>query len=288
MFRTALKPRWLGLFALMLLLVVAFTALGLWQLNVARDKGVSKELLTVPTLPVAPIGRVLGPHDAFPANASGRRITAIGRYDAAQQVLVTPRRLDGRDGYWVITPLVVDGTGARLAVLRGFVTSPTQAGRPPSSTVTVSGTLAPGESSTGGDFPSGQLGSVDLAALLNQWNSSIYNAFVFATSERPALSGGISRVPPPPNDPGSGLAWRNAAYALQWWMFALFAIYMWVRMVRDDMALDRDALIGEPDPSTSTGSPTAGPSTVATPGGPTGHETGDEHSLKHHGKATHV
>jgi len=25
---------------------------------------------------------------------------------------------------------------------------------------------------------------------------------------------------------GGGLLWRNAAYALQWWVFALFAAYM--------------------------------------------------------------
>jgi surfeit locus 1 family protein len=39
---------------------------------------------------------------------------------------------------------------------------------------------------------------------------------------------------PPPALVGSGLSWRNAAYALQWWVFALFAAYMWWRMVRDD------------------------------------------------------
>jgi surfeit locus 1 family protein len=39
---------------------------------------------------------------------------------------------------------------------------------------------------------------------------------------------------PPPALVNSGLSWRNAAYAFQWWIFALFAGYMWWRMVRDD------------------------------------------------------
>ena len=39
MLRTALKPRWLGLLALVVVVMVAFSMLGLWQLNVARDKG---------------------------------------------------------------------------------------------------------------------------------------------------------------------------------------------------------------------------------------------------------
>ena len=30
------------------------------------------------------------------------------------------------------------------------------------------------------------------------------------------------------------LQWRNAAYAVQWWIFALFALWMWGRMVRDE------------------------------------------------------
>jgi predicted component of type VI protein secretion system len=48
----------------------------------------------------------------------------------------------------------------------------------------------------------------------------------------------LERVPPPA--PGeTGLSWRNAAYALQWWIFAAFAAYMWVRMVRDDAEHDR-------------------------------------------------
>jgi surfeit locus 1 family protein len=42
----------------------------------------------------------------------------------------------------------------------------------------------------------------------------------------------MERVPPP--DLPSGLTLRNAAYALQWWVFALFALWMWVKMVRDD------------------------------------------------------
>ena len=32
----------------------------------------------------------------------------------------------------------------------------------------------------------------------------------------------------------TGVQWRNAAYAVQWWVFALFALWMWGRMVRDE------------------------------------------------------
>lgn len=239
MLRTALQPRWLGLLAVVALVMVTFGWLGSWQLNVARNKGQAAAAAAVPHLPVAPLTSVLQPHDSFPVDGLGRRVTASGHYDAARQVVVTPRRLNGITGAWVITPLVVDGTGARLAVLRGFVRSAADAGPPPTTALTVSGALAPSESpssdATVTSMPAGQMSSVDLAALVNRWPGAVYNAFVFASTETPdpAAAGTPQRVPTPVDPPG-GLAWRNAAYAFQWWIFAGFALYMWVKMVRED------------------------------------------------------
>jgi cytochrome oxidase assembly protein ShyY1 len=234
----------LGLLVITVAVMAIFGLLGLWQLNVARDKGRAEQVRSAPTRPVADLAAVLTPHDAFPGDGTGRRITATGRYDGSGQVLVTPRRLRGTPGYWVVTPLVVRSSGARVAVVRGFVTDPKQALRPDAATeVTVLGTLAPGESPTGSSpqadpaLPDGQLAVLDLSQLVNRWPGTLYNAFVFATAEQPDLtslaSPAVRRVPPPPLV-DNGLSWRNAAYALQWWVFALFAAFMWWRMVRDD------------------------------------------------------
>ena len=229
--------------------MVTFGMLGLWQLNVARDKGRAQEVRSAPTQPVADLATVLIPHGSFPADGNGRRITATGRYDGSGQVLVTPRLLRGEPGYWVVTPLVVRSTGARIAVVRGFVTDPAQAIAPDGGTeVTVSGALAQGESSAGDGahagpaLADGQLTALDLSLLVNRWPGSLYNAFVFATAEAPDLtsvaSPAVERVPPPELVSG-GISWRNAGYALQWWVFALFAGYMWWRMVRDDYETQR-------------------------------------------------
>jgi surfeit locus 1 family protein len=244
-----LKPRWLGLLAIVVLVMVSFGVLGLWQLNVARDKGQAEQVRAAPTRAVTDLAAVLTPHGAFPGDGTGRRITAIGRYDGSAQVLVTPRRLRGQSGYWVVTPFVVRSSGARIAVVRGFVTEPNQAVAPNAATeITLSGTLAPGESPTGDSaradptLPDGQIAVLDLSLLVNRWPGSLYNAFVFATSEQPDVtslsSPAVQRVPPPAQV-GGGLSWRNAAYALQWWVFALFAVYMWWRMVRDDYEDDQ-------------------------------------------------
>jgi cytochrome oxidase assembly protein ShyY1 len=230
-----LKPRWLGLLGALIVVLVAFTFLGLWQLSVARDDAAREAIAMAPSQTPVALDQVLTPHTPFPAEASGRPVRVTGRYDASGQVLVAGRRLDDVPGWWVVTPLVVDGSEGRIAVLRGFVQSGSGTGPAPSSAgpVSVVGTLAPGESpASAGSLPDGQLGSVDLARLVNRWPGEIYNAFVFVTSETPDVSPGVQRVPPPPIP--TGLTWRNAAYAVQWWVFGLFAVYMWWRMVRDD------------------------------------------------------
>jgi surfeit locus 1 family protein len=248
--RTALKPRWLGLLAIVATVMASFALLGLWQLNVARDKGRAEQVSTAPTRPVADLDAVLIPDGAFPGDGTGRRIFAMGRYDGSGQVLVTPRRLAGRAGYWVVTPFVVRTSGARIAVVRGFVTDPAQAIPPLGTTpITLSGTLAPGESppaegaSPAPTLPEGQIAVLDLSLLVNRWPGTLYNGFVFATAEHPDLTSSVSpavqRVPPPPVE-GAGLSWLNLGYALQWWVFALFAAYMWCRMVRDDYLDTRD------------------------------------------------
>jgi cytochrome oxidase assembly protein ShyY1 len=240
--RTALKPRWLGLFALLVVIVVACVMLGMWQLGVARDQGLAEAVAQAADRPRADVTAVLEPHAEFPATASARRISATGRYAASGQVLVADRRLDGAAGYWVLSPFVVESSGATLPLVRGFVRSPAEAPEPPAGTVEVEGALAPGESPAqdAGGLPDGQLGSVDLSILVNVWPGDLYNAFAFVTAETSAagpveVSGGpdgLARVPPPTVE--TGLAWRNAAYAVQWWIFAAFAVWMWFKMVRDD------------------------------------------------------
>ena len=125
-------------------------------------------------------------------------------------------------------------------MVRGFVTSAAAASAPPSGPVTVTGALAAGESpaESATRLPAGQLPALDLSVLVNRWPGDLYNAFVFAAVEGPdadvvsPASSGLTRVPAP--RPEVGLQWRNAAYAVQWWIFAIFAAYMWWRMVREE------------------------------------------------------
>ena len=232
MLRTALRPRFLGLLALVLVLCAAFVWLGRWQLGVAQSSAQREAVEQARAQEPAELTTLVRPHAPFRGELSSRPFTATGHYAADGQLLVPDRLLDGRPGLWVLTPFVVDASGATLPVVRGFVPDAAALTPPPAGTVTITGGLAPGESPSPTPVPPGQIGSVDLSLLVNTWPGELYNAFGFVEEESPAQVGQPTRVPTPLGD--TGVQWRNAAYAVQWWVFALFALWMWWRMVRDE------------------------------------------------------
>lgn len=236
MIRTALRPKWLGALLLAVVFAVICGLLGNWQLREARAEARAQEIERAAAMPVQPLTEVVQPQSAFPPDGSTRRITATGSYDSAGQVLIADRRLDGELGYWVVTPLVVEETGASLPVLRGFVTDVEEAPVAPTGPVDIGGGLAPGESPMSeADLPDGVFRSIDMSLLINRWDTAVYNAFVFLTDETvagsPVALDGLQRVPPPTGD-SAQLNLKNAMYALQWWVFAAFGFFLWWRTVR--------------------------------------------------------
>ena len=239
--RSLLTPRWVGMLALLAVVVTACVLLGLWQLGVARDEGRKEAVAAASQLERAPLQQVTRPHATFAAELSNRPVTVTGTYAAERTLVVVDRRLDGRVGSWVVTPLETEG--GTVAVLRGFVDG-TPAARDlpqtPSGVVSVTGTLGPGESPRqGSPLPAPQRRAIDLAELVNEWPGDLYNAVVLASQESAGATAGtgaavptagLTRVPPPDLDAPLNL--RNAAYAVQWWVFGLFAIWMWWKMFR--------------------------------------------------------
>ncbi len=243
MLRTALSPRWLGLLAAVLVVCAVFGWLGSWQLGVARDRGAEAAARELRARPAAPLDEVVTPQRPFTADAVARRVTAVGSYDPDRTVLVPERLQRGRPGWWVVTALR-SASGAWLPVVRGWVASPDDVSALPASVptgpVSVAGVLQPDDPPAARTvvLPPGQLGQVDAADLVNRWGAPIYNGYLLLTTERaPVTAPQPERVPPPAYVP-QGIAWRNAAYAVQWWVFAGFALVLWWKMVRQEH-LDR-------------------------------------------------
>ncbi|MFI2754272.1 SURF1 family protein [Cellulomonas sp. P22] len=277
--RAATRPRMIGLLVVLLLAAAVCGRLGAWQLDRAEIRGASaaaRELAAQQARPPQDLGDVLAPQTAFTGGLVGRQVVARGTYEPDGQLLVVQRVLDDRTGYLVLTPLRVsdatpssggaDPTGDApvLPVVRGWVETPEDAAQlaVPTGEVTVTGYLQASEGSGVGALPAGQVDAISSAELLGRWDGPIWTAYVVLSDVEPAdpaYAAGLELVPAPTRS-GSGLNIQNLAYAAQWWIFGGFALFVWIRLVRDEAAGDPD---DDPDDDTD------GPDDPdALPGGP--------------------
>jgi surfeit locus 1 family protein len=241
--RTACKPRWLALLALALLLASAMAWLGNWQLTRAREQSRARAIEAAENRPAVELTSLLKARQSFTNAAADRPITVSGRWDGAHQLLVAERYLDDRRGYWVLTPLVLPDDSA-VAVVRGWVPSPSDPAaapdRLPTGPVSLAGVLRPSEppidrlpGETAG-LPAGQVDGVDLTQLVQLWPAKLITGYVILTSQEPAPAGAALTVVPATAPSNDAVAWQNLSYAVQWFVFAGFMVFLWLRLVRED------------------------------------------------------
>jgi surfeit locus 1 family protein len=141
-------------------------------------------------------------------------------------------------------------TGGAIAVVRGWVPSAQDAAASPNALppgpVHLAGVLRPGEPpidrdpGVGSGLPTGQIDGVDLTQLVQRWPYRLITGYLLLSHQRPAAAGAAGATASalrvvPPTAPGSrALAWQNLSYAVQWFAFAGFGLFMWWRLVRDD------------------------------------------------------
>jgi len=246
-----LRPRYWGAHLLLVLAVVAAVLLGLWQLHVwqaARDS----EALDLTRKPAIPLTRVMGGDDPFPGQYLGQPVSLRGSWMPKGTVYVSDRDLGARRGYWVVTPVLV-GRSA-MPVVRGW--SPRAQAPAPTGEVTVDGWLQPSEGTgaVDGDGHDDVIPEMRVASMVEHVDADLYSGFVVsrqaaATTASTAYAG-LAQVTPESIPEVSGTtSLRNLLYAIQWWIFGGFAVYIWSRWCRDTLAdLDPDPA-QEPDPA---------------------------------------
>ncbi|MBD3004343.1 SURF1 family protein [Streptomyces sp. 5-10] len=293
MYRFLLTPRWWVINVFTLLAIPVCLFMGSWQLSrfetrVNTHNQQQDEASAERKAAARPLGDLL----PVTAKTSGERATATGRYDTAHQLLVPDRRLDGRDGFYVLTLLRVDvnndgdkngdkngdkggikaggrgeaeGGAKALPVVRGWLpgdaddpAATAKVPAPPSGEVTVTGALQASEHQGGdgvsasGGLPRGQLGMISAASLVNLVPYQVYDAWV-TSAEAP---GALKPVPPTVAE-GTGLdikAFQNLGYTGEWFVFAGFVVFMWFRLFRREAETARDLALGitPPEPRAPT------------------------------------
>lgn len=228
--RLLLTRRWVGLTLLAAVFVVLFGWLGDWQLGrtYRASGGYVQEPAASPLDTLDPRGSVLA------TGLVGRQATASGQYDAAHQVLVPGKTLDGTPVSWVVTPLRLSD-GSTVEVVRGWAAHD-EAGltAPPAGPVQVVGRLEPADPT----IPT---------------TASDHSGYLVRTAQTPPDPLSLQPVPSKPVQTTSGAKefhLQNAVYTVQWWVFAVLVVVFWWRLLRDER---RDRT--EREPSTSVMSP---------------------------------
>jgi len=232
MYRFLYSKRWLAALAIVVVFGVTCVELGLWQLRrLDERKKLNAAISSHIHLPVIPVSSLFGEGDA--ADALYRRVTATGRYDVSQEVVLTGRAVNDRPGNDFLTPLRLPD-GRALIVNRGFVPLGINApgapqAKPPSGDVTVTGIVLPSEARgfLGQKEPkSGQLSSivrVDVPRIRQQLPYGLVSdqVYVLLATQRPAqpesLPAPESYIPDLSNGP-------HFSYAIQWFFFASIAV----------------------------------------------------------------
>ena len=232
--RPLLSPRFWGVHLVVLACVGAAGWLGAWQYDAwqARRAAEAADLTRLDPIPLA---EAMGPDDPFPGNLVGRPVTLDGTWVDDATVLVSGRESEGHDGYWVVTPLAVPGPGdPAMPVVRGWTASPEEVPLE-EGTADVVGWLQPPEGTGAVDESPGDdvVPQLRIADLVQRVDQDLYGGYAVLTRPTDGLEpADLDQLP----EVGRFTALRNLLYAVEWWFFGAFAVFVWVRWLREEPA----------------------------------------------------
>ncbi len=229
----AVQRRWLGWLGLTTLFAVICVGLAQWQWQrrletVAEIRVVAANWETS----AVSLGEALPDRDALDPDLEWKPVALEGEYLVDEQLLARARPLNGRPGFEVLTPLLLDD-GSVFVVNRGWLPvgseqdSPDVVPEPPAGRVEVLARLKPGEPELRGrGAPEGQIATIHLPDVAERVDAGdvITGAYGLLDSESPAPDSRPIAATRPVPDEGPHLS-----YTFQWYVFALmgFIGYGW-------------------------------------------------------------
>ena len=248
-----LRPQWIGLLFLCLIVAGVFAWLGQWQLGSAID---TDPPVAGETEEIRPLADVVEPGEYLPEPLVGQKVSVSGWWIQDDFLIVGSRFNDGPEGYWVTGQFRLwDGTDefgtaeppASLAVALGWAPTLEQAQHAVdemealvetediAAPVELTGRVISDEGPVlppAGEDPQ-TMTRMSPAALLGQWHDvedlDVYRPYLVA--DQPWA--GLDAISSPEPEMGSSVNWLNIFYAAEWAIFAGFAFYLWYRLARD-------------------------------------------------------
>jgi cytochrome oxidase assembly protein ShyY1 len=219
-----LTRRWLVRHILVLAAVAACVTAGSWQLHrLSERRARNARLAAQSSLPPLELKTAPGTETAL------RRATARGTYDAAKEIDLVERPLNGKPGGHRLTPLVL-ADGSAVLVDRGWapssiVSQDDRESLAPEGPVRVSGVLLPAERPlplTPRTSPTGRTAArIDTEGLAPRFGYRLARVYLLLASQEPPQRRGLPAiVPPPVPEPGP----PHLSYAIQWFCFAAIAL----------------------------------------------------------------
>jgi len=238
----ARRPKWLLALLGFLVVVGVFSGLAQWQWQRSIDEATVIERDT--ETPVA-LTDVAIPQSTITTDASGRMVTIECELIPSDDVWVMDRAVPGDRGDWLVRHCV-SPEGNSVAVVVGWA-SEQFPGPYPDISGSVVGRYVPTESPQTSDFEAGAREAVSVAELINLWEDPgpVYGGFIVMDQAPPPLM--TIPTEAPPTDASVNIL--NVFYSIQWLIFAVFALYFWYRLVKDEWEKEVGASAQETDPS---------------------------------------
>jgi len=239
MYRNLLRPRLFVFHLLVIAIVAVLVNLGFWQINRHNERqSFNTTLVSRFDEPIVALESIL---DQDPETIEWRTVQVTGEYLSGMSVSLVNVSQDGRAGFDPVSPLRMND-GRVVLINRGFLPLVAPFPDAPVGTVTVTGTVrrsAQRKSGQVADPAEGVLTDVqriDIDRLDRQIDGELVNVYVELLASSPADAPSLSRIANPDFTTGPHLS-----YAVQWFIFALFAVFGWVIVVRRRTAPSRRA-----------------------------------------------
>ena len=241
----ARQPRWIGALAATLAIAAAFVLLSQWQIARSIDQAT---VIERETESVVALESVATPQQGVTSASAGQRVEVDATLVADDVSVISGRLNHGVEGFWV-TGHAVTADGASLAIATGWTQDEDaaadaaailsdSAGAP----LTLVGRYLPSEGSYDDDFEAGERSAMAVATLVNEWSTApdtVYGGYLILDEP----TAGLEAIDSPEPSSEVTLNWLNIFYAVEWVVFAGFALYLWYRLVRD--AWEREQLEAE-------------------------------------------